>query len=133
MSSYSGYLLKFGSNILPNNYILSYSATPLQRTESSAYRDANNNLHRTTLPNHKSKIELSTHIMTLDEKITFQSYINLAMVNTAQRKVTVTYWNDETNSYSTGSFYIPDITYTVRDADTNTIMYDPITVTLVEY
>ena len=133
MSKYKGYLLKFGSTVMPNKYLLEYSSTPNQRMESDAQRDQLGDLHRTTLPHHKTSITFSTHILSLDEKINFQNIIYGAMTNSLQRRVPVTYWNDETNSYKTGSFYIPDIEFQVIDADANNIEYNPITVELIEY
>lgn len=133
MSNYNGYLLKFGNNIMPNEYITAYSSTPNQRLETSAERDQNGTLQRATLSNYKTKISFSTHILRLDEKIDFQSIINLSMTNKVQRKCRVTYWNDETNSYYTSYFYIPDIEYTVMTAEKSDITYQPITVELIEY
>ena len=127
MSNYNGYLLKFGHNIMPNKYISAFSSTPNQRLETSAERDQIGTLQRATLPNYKTKISFSTHILHLNEKIDFQSIINLSMTNKLQRKCRVTYWNDETNSY------IPDIEYTVMNAEKNDITYQPITVELIEY
>lgn len=117
MSNYNGWLLKFGNNIMPNKYITAFSSTPNQRLETSAERDQNGTLQRATLSNYKTKISFSTHILHLDEKIDFQSIINLSMANKLQRKCRVTYWNDETNSYYTSYFYIPDIEYTVMTAE----------------
>lgn len=133
MSNYNGYLLKFGNNIMSNKYITAFSSTPNQRLETSAERDQNGTLQRATLPNYKTKILFSTHILHLDEKIDFQSIINLSMANKLQRKCRVTYWNDETNSYYTSYFYIPDIEYTVMNAEKSDITYQPITVELIEY
>lgn len=133
MSNYNGYLLKFGNNIMPNKYITAFSSTPNQRLETSAERDQNGNLQRATLSNYKTKISFSTHILRLDEKIDFQSIINLSMTNNVQRKCKVTYWNDETNNYHTSDFYIPDIEYTAMDAEKSDITYQPITVELIEY
>ncbi|HBM99603.1 MAG TPA: hypothetical protein DD413_09280 [Ruminococcus sp.] len=126
-------MIKFGSTILPNNYFLEYSSTPNQRMESDAQRDQLGDLHRTTLPHHKTSIRFSTHILSLDEKINFQTIINNAITNSTQRRVSVTYWNDETNSYYSGSFYIPDIEFQVMDADAKNIEYNPISVELIEY
>lgn len=133
MSNYNGYLLKFGNNIMPNKYITAFSSTPNQRLETSAERDQNGNLQRATLSNYKTKISFSTHILRLDEKIDFQSIINLSMTNKVQRKCKVTYWNDETNNYHISDFYIPDIEYTAMDAEKSDITYQPITVELIEY
>lgn len=132
-NNYQGYLLKFGNTIMPNKYFLEYSSTPNQRMESDAQRDQLGDLHRTTLPHHKSSVTFSTHILPLDEKIRFQNIINNAITNSLQRRVSVTYWNDETNSYHSGSFYIPDIEFQVIDADATNIEYNPITVELIEY
>ncbi|MCH5298007.1 MAG: hypothetical protein J1E85_10120 [Ruminococcus sp.] len=133
MSNYNGYLLKFGDTIMPNKYFLEYSSTPNQRMESDAQTDQLGALHRTTLPHHRTSIKFSTHILSLDEKIKFQNIINNAITNSLQRKVSVTYWNDETNSYKSGSFYIPDIEFQVIDANATNIEYNPITVELIEY
>lgn len=132
-NNYQGYLIKFGGIVLPFNYITEYSSTPNQRGESSAERDQNYDLHRTTCPHTKSIITFTTHILSLDEKIALQGIINSAITNPLQRKATVTYWNDENNNYSTSEFYIPDVEYQVMDADKNTILYNPITFELIEY
>lgn len=135
MANYNGYLLKFGDKVFPNEYILEYSSTPNQRLESSADRDNTGTLQRKTLNSTKTSINLSTHILSLSEKIKMQSVINAGMVNTAQRKCKVTYWNDEDNTYKTGYFYIADIEYTIMDVDSTSkdIQYNPITIELIEY
>lgn len=58
-----------------------------------------------------------------------------ALVNAAQRKYHVTYWNDEAMDYDTGDFYIPDITYTKEwiDVENNIIHYAEFQMTIVEY
>lgn len=132
-NNYQGFLIKFGSNILPNSYLIEYSSVPNQRLDTDAERDNTGYLQRSTLPNGKTDITFSTHILSLNEKITLQKIINLSIVNTAQRKCFVTYWNDETNDYRTAFFYIPDIEYQVMDASAEDILYNPITVELIEY
>lgn len=133
MSNYKGYLLKFGNTKFPNGYFAEYSSTPDQRMDTDAERDDNGNLQRTTLPTGKTSITFSTHILHLDEKINMQNIINSAIVNTAQRKCYVTYWNDETNSYDSGYFYIPDIEFSVMDASNTDLRYNPISIELIEY
>lgn len=133
MPNYKGYLLKFGNTEFPNNYFAEYSSTPDQRMDNDAERDDNGSLQRSTLPTGKTSITFSTHILHLNEKINMQNIINSAIVNTAQRKCYVTYWNDETNSYDIGYFYIPDIEFSVMDADETDILYNPISIELIEY
>ena len=132
-NNYQGYLIKFGNNIMPNSYFNEYSSTPNQRLDSDAERDNLGNLQRSTLPNSKTTITFSTHILFLEEKLKFQEIINLSIINEAQRKCYITYWNDETNAYSSGYFYIPDIEFSLLDADAKTIKYNPISIELIEY
>ncbi|MCD8025366.1 MAG: hypothetical protein LUF33_00075 [Clostridiales bacterium] len=133
MSNYKGYLLKFGSSVMPNSYLCEYSSTPDQRLDSDAERDNTGYLQRSTLPNGKTSITFTTHILFLDEKIRFQGIINSGITNTVQRKCTVTFWDDETNTYKTSSFYLPDVEYSILDADDTGITYEPISVELIEY
>lgn len=131
-TNYQGYLIKFGAaGIVPLHYIMEFTSTPRQRMESDAQRDQNGNLHRTTLPNFKTSIKLTTHILNLAEKITLQNLISYA--TSPQRKVQVTYWNDEINNYSSGWFYLPDIQFDIMDASTSNIIYNPISIELIEY
>lgn len=132
-NNYKGYLLKFGSQIVPNNYFCEYSSTPDQRLDSDAERDNTGYLQRSTLPSGKTSIKFSTHILHLDEKIALQNIINNSIINTVQRKCMVEFWDDETNTYKTSYFYIPDIEYVIMDADDTDITYQPISFELIEY
>lgn len=118
---------------MPNGYFLEYSSTPNRISEEDAGTDQTGGLWRSPLPHKRSGIRFTTHIMQLEDKIVFQGIINRSIVNSAERKAYIEYWNDETNGYSTGYFYIPDIEYPVMDADSDTIYYNPISVELVEY
>lgn len=133
MANYKGYLIAFNKNIFPNKCIAEYSTTPNQRMEVSAERDNNGDLQRKTLSNHKTNITFSTHILFLDDKIKIQNIINKGIVNSNQRKCKVEYWNDEENKYKEGYFYIPNVEFSVMDASSNDIQYNPITFELIEY
>lgn len=138
-NNFRGWLIKFGSQVLPNDFLLleGWSATPNQRAEVDAYRDGNFLLHRETCENFKTKITMSVREMELEDKIRFQSIINSGMVDIVQRKVDVTYWNDETNQYVTSQtgFYIPDIVWNMKriDEEECLIFYKDFTITLIEY
>lgn len=123
--------MKFNGTTLPLNLIMEYTSTPNQRQENGAELDQNGNLYRDTMPHTRTSIKFTTHILTLDQKIQFQNI--LGYQGDLQRKVQVTFWNDETNNYSTQYFYLPDISFTVRDASATDLLYDPITVELIEY
>lgn len=133
MNNYEGYLLKFNGTVMPNHWFLEYSSTPERISEEDAGTDQTGRLWRSPLPHKRSSIKFSTHEMELDDKITFQSIINNSIDNQAERRAWIRYWNDMTNSYSEDWFYIPDIEFSVNDADANTIRYNPISVELVQY
>lgn len=135
MANFVGYLLKFGTQIVPPELLKadSYSAIPYQRTELQAYRDENNLLHRVTSPNHKTKITFSTVPLTLAQKQQLQNIIASGMTSSVERKCAVTYWNDEVNCYIAADFYLPDVTYPIKDIRGNDIQYDSISYTLIQY
>ncbi len=138
--NFKGWLIKFGDVKLPNSFLLAdgWESTPNQRVELAAYRDANVLLHRTTSENFKTKLKLNIRETTLTERIALNNVIRLAELpqeSKKQRRVTVTYWNDETLDYKTGVFYISDTTYKIYTVDEakRDIEYDPFTITLTEY
>lgn len=137
---FDGWLIKFGDVILPNSFLLAdgWESTPNQRVEIDAYRDANILLHRETSANFKTKIKLNIRETTLQERIALDRVIGLASLpaeEKKQRRVRLTYWNDETLEYASGIFYIADITYTIHRADAanRDIEYNSFTISLTEY
>lgn len=137
MSNFKGYYLKFGNTIFPHKYLAQEpTLTPNQRTEAEAYRDANNDLHRITIDNYKTKMEFTTiEGLTIEDKLIIQNAMDSGLINQVERKYRVTYWNDEINDYSTGDFYIPDVSYVPHHIDRyrQTIVYNPVSFTLIEY
>lgn len=135
MSENQDNLIKFGDTWLPNEYITAdgFITTPNQRTELEAYRNADVLLHRVTSPNFKTSITLTLCPMSLSDKMIVQEIINNAMLIPNERKVNVTYWNDETNGYSQGEFYISDVTYSTLGYYGGERWYKSVTYQLTEY
>ena len=136
MSDFQGYLLKFGSEVFPNKYLDfdNQASTPNQRAEAEAYVDANNELHRITLLKYRTKIEYNTiDDLSLSDKIAIQNVLSQGLIDSVQRKYLVTYWNDETNSYETSNFYIPDTTFQIKKITADNIIYRSFKLTLIEY
>lgn len=138
MAQFLGYLLK--NNITgstDNSFIAleSYNSTPNQREELVAYRDENTrDLTRVTADGMKTAINFSSIAgMDLLQKMAMQEFFNSAMVDEKQRKVDLTYWNDEENTYKRGYFYLPDISFTIIEITSDNIYYDAIDIGLVEY
>lgn len=138
--NFKGWLIKFGEVRLPNSFLLAdgWESTPNQRIEIDAYRDANVYLHRETSSHYKTKIKLNFREMTLMERIALNNVIGLATLSIneqKQRKVSLTYWNDETLTYDSGEFYITDTTYSHHriDEKAKEIEYNPFTLELIQY
>ncbi|MBO5853110.1 MAG: hypothetical protein J6Q61_00055 [Bacteroidales bacterium] len=138
--NFQGWLIKFGEVQLPNSFLLAdgWESTPNQRIELDAYRDANVLLHRETASSFKTKLKLNIREMTLVERMAFDNVIGLATLSITdkkQRRVSVTYWNDETLDYTKGIFYMSDTTYVIHHAneENKDIEYNPFTLTLIEY
>ena len=139
MSAFNGYLLKAGNSesIFPHKYIniSTYKSTPNQREEIEAYRDDyTRNLTRVTADGMKTSIEFQTlDGITLEEKMEIQDFFKSCTVNEKERKVHITYWDDENNLYETSYFYLPDTPYTIDEIKDKTITYKSLTYKLVEY
>lgn len=126
-TAFKSYLLKINGREVPVKYIASYKSTPNQRQDQDSYQDVTGQLHREVLPHTRTKIELTTKYLWLEDKIVFQSLFPNRV------KASVTYWNDKINNYSSGEFYIPDITYEVYRVEDMDMEYKPIRVALIEY
>lgn len=136
MANWQGYLLKSGGEVFPHQYIIaeSWESTPNQREEIKAYRDDNTrNLTRITAQGTKSKIKFSTRRLTLDEKEDLLAWFTRHESNHLERKINITFWNDDTNSYSSGDFYRTDTKFKIREISQETIKYDTTDITLIEY
>lgn len=137
---FDGWLIKFGDVVLPNSFILAdgWESVPNQRVEIDAYRDANVLLHRETSENFKTSLTLTIRSMNLEEMTAFKAVIGLATLNIndrRERKLMVTYWNDEVLDYRTAIMYMPDVTYSIHTVseDRRDIEYNSFTIELIEY
>ncbi len=137
---FNGWLIKFGDVIFPNGFILAdgWESVPNQRMEIDAYRDANILLHRETSGNFKTSLTLTIRPMDLAEMTAFKAVIGLAtleITSKRQRRLLVTYWNDEELDYKTATMYMPDVTYSIHTVseDRKDIEYNSFTIELIEY
>lgn len=137
---FEGWLIKFGGIILPNSFILAdgWNSVPNQRVEINAYRDANILLHRETSSNYKTSLQLTIRGMNLKERKAFDAVIGLATLginDRNQRKLSVTYWNDEELAYKHAEMYMSDTEYSIHTVDEVRldIDYNEFTMKLTEY
>ena len=139
--AYSGYLIKFGTSAsgttFPLKYIKaeSYSCTPDQRLELNANRAVTGKLVRQTASHTASKIEFETVYLTNKERAAIQTLLSNAYTSAAERKLNLYYYDDATDSYKTGEFYVPDVQYKIYRVDNvkNIIYYSPVRYAFIEY
>lgn len=139
MSAFNGYLIKATATgiIFPNKYIVyeSWNSTPNSREEIKAWRDDNTrDLFRITAQGTKSSFSFNVRAgLHLSDKIAIQQFFTNAEVNHLERKIQLTYWNDEDNAYKTAYFYRPDIEFTIRKITDDDIIYKEFSISLIEY
>ena len=129
-NKFNGYLLRNTAvGKIPLSFVKanSYSSSPNQQSDRNTYVDEQGLLHRDVLPHTSTKIEFETVPMNLNQKIQFQKYFPSRTV------VELEYWNDETNDYEIGKFYVPTIEFSVYAVWGNDIRYNPIRVAFIEY
>ena len=136
--AYSGYLIKVGGSngtILPMKYVAynSYNITPNQRMESEAKRSVTGVLYRSTVAHTATKVEFNTPPLTNDDVDTMMTLLKNAWTSTIERKLTLQYYDMETNTYKEGTFYMPDIKYEIERLEGNTVHYSPIRIAFIEY
>lgn len=135
--AFSGYLLKSGNDIFPHKYIKleSWDSTPNQREEIKAYRDDNTrNLTRVTASGKKTVFSFATISgLTLSQKQEIQTFFTSHETDSLQRKINLTYWNDEENTYKTGAFYRPNMNFPIKKITSNDIVYGELKFEFVEY
>ena len=85
-----------------------YKIAPDQRQEFDSYVDGDGVLQRPNVVSHtRSKIEFETTYMTHAEMRTILSNIWSNLTDTLKLEGTVEYYDIETDTYKTGTFYMP--------------------------
>ena len=138
--AYNGYLVKVGGasgTILPMKYIKidGYNITPNQRMETEAKRAVTGVLHRTTVEHTASKIEFTTPIMTNADMDNMMTLFRNAWTSVAERKLSIQYYDMETNTYKVADVYMPDIKFEIDHIDNANyiIYYKETRVAFIEY
>lgn len=138
--AFSGYLIKVGTGTpveIPMKYMRAetYSVTPNQRLEWSAERDVTGVLHRETTPNMPPKIEFKTPLTTNTDIAALNTILNNAYSVAAERKLSVEYYDPESDSYKVHNCYMPDVKYEIRNVDSvnNVINYEELRYAFIGY
>lgn len=130
--AFQGYLIKVGNYTIPLTYMKleSYKSAPDQRQDLDSYRDADGVLHRNVLPHTATKIEFETPYLFMSQLQELIQNIRSNFLTSIARDCTLTYYDEETNSYKTGHFYMPGtMEYTMY----NKQIYAPCRFAFIEY
>ena len=138
--AFNGYLIMLGGShgtVLPLKYMRyeTYKITPNQRMDYNSTRDSSGVLHRTALAHTASKIEFNTPRMSNKEVDSMMTLIRSKWSSSTERRLTLYYYDPETNGYKSGEFYMPDIDFTISNVDTarGRIMYAETRIAFIEY
>lgn len=111
----------------------SYSVT-LSGQDLDSYRDADGLLHRNALAHTCIKVEFETAPMLTNKEVAeLMSNIRSRMSDQVEKKVSVTAYLPETDSYVTADCYIPDIQFPIYGTYGNVIHYDAIRLAFIQY
>lgn len=135
--AYNGYLIKVGGVTVPLTTIKyeTYKITPDQRLDFNSTRSTDGVLHRNAVQHTASKIEYETPPMNSRQQATLMNIFRNAWSSYAERKCTVEYFDPETNGYKSGTFYMPDIQWVIRNVDNerNIVNYNQCRIAFIEY
>lgn len=135
--SFKGYLLKVGGVELPLKFIRyeTYKITPDQRMDLDTTRVQTGELVRTVLAHTATKVEFETPSMNNIQQAELMKLLRDSWVDAKERKVNVEYYDMETDGYKTGVFYMPDISWTIRNIDQRLLVinYNQTRIAFIEY
>lgn len=135
--AFNGSLLSLGGSDFPLKYVFkeSYKVTPNRRQDLDPYRDANGLLHRNTLSHTATTISLQTKPMWNSDMASLMSFIRGKYTNSQEKKLSITYYCPDIDSYKTGNFYVPDIEFNMDLVDTakKRVLYYSTTLEFIEY
>jgi hypothetical protein len=133
--AYNGYLLKAGNTEIPLSFIRydTYTIQPRQRQDLDPYRDVNGVLHRNVVENMPSVIEFNTPTMDSDKLQDFLDIIRENYDDSKERKIHLTYYDMESDSYRSGDFYMAQPNFKIRQIIEGKILYDEMTINFIGY
>ena len=134
--AYSGYLVKIGTYIIPNNLIVlkTYKAA-YNIQDLDPYRDGNGVLHRNALPHVPPKVEFQIKPGLTNTKFDIiMNNIRGQYTIPAERKGVVSIFIPELGNYVETNAYMPDPEISIiRIENSSTVIYDAITLKFIGY
>lgn len=132
MSNFNdSWLLKVGDYPIPLE-MMAYKTYLASRNvqDSDSYRDANGKNHRNVLEHIVWKVEFMTPYLTEKQFRTLIDNIRANLLHPTETDVTLYYYNEWTDSYESGHFYMPG---TLEFPRFNKNIYEPLRIAFIEY
>lgn len=126
--AYQGYRLKINNVVFPNEYV-SRGTYKISRNprKVETYTDIVGVEHDVFYPTDKTTITFMIREHSSSDHSTIYEYFS------TRKNVTVEYYDDNTDTYISGTFRVDKITWEYENALSNTIEYAPTPITLEEY
>lgn len=122
---------------IPLKYIKieEYQVTPDQMLDLDSYRSETGVLLRNPLSHTATKVEFNTPHIYRPDLNALLKIIKDGFISAKARDVKLKYYDQYTDDYKTGHFYVPDIEFTINhiDEDAGTILYNPVRIAFIEY
>lgn len=130
--AFEGYYIKVNGTTLPNSLLAygdGYSNTPCIRIDKNSYRDGRGKLNRSILPEKPSTIKIKTI-----DGLTYGQKLILKAFFIPRDVINLTYWNDETDRYTTARMYVPEVAYTHKTQDRRRLpVYNALEIEFIAY
>lgn len=122
---------------IPLTYIKieEYQVTPDQMLDLDSYRSETGVLIRNALTHTATKVEFTTPHIRRPDLNALLKIISDGYINSKEHDVKLKYYDQYTDDYKTGHFYVPDIEFTINhiNEDTGEILYNPVRIAFIEY
>ena len=126
--SYDGHRITIGDTPIPNSLIQpgTYKRKPAKKIVKE-WKDANGTIHQDILQSYRNEITFSIRVRTLDEQL------SIASIFASQENLSVTYFDDVSGTYVTGTFFMDEVEFSHLNTKTNGILYNATQIHLTEY
>lgn len=136
--AFNGSLIRLNGTEFPHKYIKTetYKVTPARRQDLDSFVDNTGVLNRFVLDHTRTSIQFSVISMWGRDHDTMMGIINGAYTDFKARQVPITYYDTESCSYKSGTFYLDsniEFPFHWLDPDMTDIFYDETEFIFTEY
>jgi hypothetical protein len=134
--AFSGYLIKIGSNpdMFFEHFIIAQSYKVSKKIiDLNSFRDGNGELKRNALDHVSYTINFDIKPLNNTRMQEFLNAIRSNFSVAKERKVAVTFYNPESDSYITADFYMPDPEFNIEKIEAGQVYFRQTTIKFIGY